>query len=485
MKIKFFCVIIVYSVMFIRLHVPAFAHNIPARLPVIIDTDFGLDDSVTLALALQNPEIDILGMIPSEGVCELNKCSDFLNRIRTMFNRNDILLFKPTEDIEKKPAPKFRQFVQEAIGNSLPDSLDSANTFDFSAQAYIVNSKKTAVLSLGPVTNLARAIITEPKVKDKISHVILPGKANPEQNWNLRYDQQSYEVVRKSGIELLFIVPDDSTASKPLSWYNSKFELGAGTAVGEIFFRTVMQKDKVGEHYIQELPFYDELALLAIVEPSMFEFDPYEAIFHPTQNANIVKSFTKWLTSGRQKKDRVVFAHGEIPEMMLQPDVREYLKSIIDKNGETEFFAQIIMNELHEHLGAYSIIGVKMGLYAMEQLNSPQHGMKIISHVSTNPPVSCLNDGLMVATGCTIGRALFRQENVDDKTVKVTFSYNARTITLSLKESYRNQVRSRIQEILRENSIEEEGYWISVREFGLEIWEKWHRTKLFNISEKE
>ena len=158
MKFKFFCIIIFYSAILIKTQVPAFAHNIPARLPVIIDTDFGLDDSITLALALQNPEIDVFGMIPSEGVCELNKCSDFLNRIRTMFNRNDILLFKPTEDVEKKPAPKFRQFVQEALDDALPDSLDGTNTFNFSAQAYVVNSKKVAVLSLGPVTNLARAI---------------------------------------------------------------------------------------------------------------------------------------------------------------------------------------------------------------------------------------------------------------------------------------------------------------------------------------
>jgi inosine-uridine nucleoside N-ribohydrolase/formylmethanofuran dehydrogenase subunit E len=483
MKIKYFCIPIIYSIMFLKVQVPALAHNIPDQLPVIIDTDFGLDDSVALALALQNPEIDIVGMIPSEGVCEFEKCAEFLNRIRTMFNRNDIPIYKPTNDPKRKPIPKFRQFAQEAIDDALPDSLDSTNILDFSAQAYVLNSRKTAILALGPMTNLARALNTEPKIKDEISHIILPGKANPEQSWNLLYDRASYEVVRKSGIELLFIISNDNTATKPSSWTNHKFELGTGTAVGERFFRRVMQQDGVGEHYVQELPFYDELALLAIVEPLMFELNHFETAFRPTRNSNIAKSFTKWLTSGRQKKDRVVFEDGEIPETMLRPDIRKYLKSIIDKNGETEFFAQLIMNELHEHLGAYSIIGVKMGLYAMEQLNAPQHSMKVVSHVSTNPPVSCLNDGIMVATGCTIGRALFRQENVDDRIIKVTFSYNAKTITLSLKESYRNQVRTRIQEILRKNSVKEEEYWLSVRELGIEIWEKWHRTKLFDIDE--
>ncbi len=48
-----------------------------------------------------------------------------------------------------------------------------------------------------------------------------------------------------------------------------------------------------------------------------------------------------------------------------------------------------------------------MGLRAAELLNAPPHAMTIVSSAPPTQPVSCLNDGLLVATGSTPGRGLF------------------------------------------------------------------------------
>ena len=122
-----------------------------------------------------------------------------------------------------------------------------------------------------------------------------------------------------------------------------------------------------------------------------------------------------------------------------------------------------------------------MGLHAMELLNAPQHGMKVVSHVILRPPVSCLNDGIIVATGCTPGRVLFSQGEVDPSSVKVTFTYNNRTITLELKDQYRNKIQREINNLRRFYSLEDHVYWIGVRNIGLDIWENWHRRELFKI----
>ena len=47
-------------------------------------------------------------------------------------------------------------------------------------------------------------------------------------------------------------------------------------------------------------------------------------------------------------------------------DVAQILTPSIERYGEQEWQAIVQTNELHGHLGIYSTIGAKMGLYARE-----------------------------------------------------------------------------------------------------------------------
>jgi pyrimidine-specific ribonucleoside hydrolase len=187
------------------------------------------------------------------------------------------------------------------------------------------------------------------------------------------------------------------------------------------------------------------------------------------------------IADGRQDKQRVVFVGGTLPDNIFQQDVRERKAHIIANNGQTEWFAQLLLNELHQHLGAYSIVGVKMGLRAAELLNAPQHAMMVVSHVPPCPPTSCLNDGIIVSTGCTPGRGLFTQAAGRPDAVEVSFEYNDRRITLALKTEYCEKISAGIAALLDKYTLEDHEYWQGVRELGLDIWENWHRRDLFEI----
>ncbi len=61
--------------------------------------------------------------------------------------------------------------------------------------------------------------------------------------------------------------------------------------------------------------------------------------------------------------------------------------------------------EFHGHLGPYLICGVKMGLLALRLLGSRGYSkITVIAETGITPPVSCLVDGLQIATGCTLGK---------------------------------------------------------------------------------
>ena len=114
--------------------------------------------------------------------------------------------------------------------------------------------------------------------------------------------------------------------------------------------------------------------------------------------ADLDGCFRYYLCLGRQHKHNVVFRDTMLPSSIFQPDVAARMEAMIQKNGMTEFFSQMIMNELHDHLGAYSVIGVKMGLRAMELLNAPPHSMKVTTHAPDTQPASCITCRLPVRT---------------------------------------------------------------------------------------
>ena len=66
------------------------------------------------------------------------------------------------------------------------------------------------------------------------------------------------------------------------------------------------------------------------------------------------------------------------PEEYRQ-DVRPFVKPIIARHGLEEFKATLLTNELHRHLGTYSILGAKMGLRAREILGASLDSLTVIS----------------------------------------------------------------------------------------------------------
>jgi len=61
--------------------------------------------------------------------------------------------------------------------------------------------------------------------------------------------------------------------------------------------------------------------------------------------------------------------------------------------------------EFHGHLGPFLVCGLRMGLLALRELDSWGHfDLQAVVETGTTPPLSCLIDGIQVATGCTLGK---------------------------------------------------------------------------------
>ena len=451
----------------------------PVR-PVVIDTDMGVDDAVALALALQSPQLAIASIVACEGAASQAAAVHNVERVLDVFNRQEIPVFASEVEIGQ-PAPSCRERAEALVGAALPETSVWLR-LPFAPEAYRSAAGPTTVVMLGPLTQLAAALERRPDLASAIERVVVAGDPADRESWNLARDPDAVRAVRHAGVLLQFVAAR-GRAAKPAVWRGRGLPESRSTSLGDAFLDRLLAQPSAREYYLETLAqLHDELAVLFLLEPQLFEASRSGDVFMPREGVDVGARLAELMSRGRQLTQPVALSNRPIPAEMLVADVRERREAIIAANGEDEWFAELLLNELHQHLGAYSILGAKMGLRAAELLNAPRHAMAVVSYAPATQPESCLDDGLLAATGSTPGRGLFRQEPGPPGTIQATFAYNRRRVTLRLKDAYRDQIQNRIGELLGQYSLADQGYWDGVRSLGLEIWQDWHRLDLFEVT---
>lgn len=156
----------------------------------------------------------------------------------------------------------------------------------------------------------------------------------------------------------------------------------------------------------------------------------------------------------------------------------------IERFGLREWRAVVLTNEVHGHLGIYSTLGVKMGLRALEEfdaLGCTGH-VSIVSHAGLVPPESCLNDGLQIGTGSTLGHGLISAPATATPSASADFTCGGRTMRISLREKFDLRIREDIQRATARFGRTEE-YWQTVHDLALQYWAEWDRAEIFEVRE--
>lgn len=178
---------------------------------------------------------------------------------------------------------------------------------------------------------------------------------------------------------------------------------------------------------------------------------------------------------------RVVFNRIPRDSHDFQADIAPLIDQIIARHGELEWEVVVITNEFHRHLGLYSILGAKMGLAARDHFGVGLDELKIVSHAGRKPPISCLNDGLQVSTGATLGHGTIDIAEINKARPSAQFTYNDQTIVLTLKETYWDEIRKHIGQIIKTHGLATPEYWMAVRRLGIKYWLQWSRKDLFEM----
>ena len=179
-----------------------------------------------------------------------------------------------------------------------------------------------------------------------------------------------------------------------------------------------------------------------------------------------------------------------IIKIAADPAIEAMAERTIARWGKEEWRAVILTNEIHGHIGIYSTIGAKMGIYALEFISrccNKMENLKVLSFAGSRPPISCFNDGLQISTGATLGHgAIEIAKSSADARVEAIFRFKAicgteakeMQLRVWLKEELRQQIAGDIA-----NAVKQYGhtpdYWLQVRRLALDYWQQWNRAEIF------
>ena len=258
-------------------------------VPIIIDCDPGQDDAVALLLALASPEsLEVLGITTVAGNVPLALTSMNALKICELAARTDVPVFAGCSRplLKELYTAEYVHGPSGMDGADLPDpkmSLQDEHAVDYLARVLLESPPGEVTLcTLGPLTNVAMAIVKEPAVTGRICEIVMMGggyfeggNTTPAAEFNIFVDPHAAHVVFTSGIPITMMPLDVThkalTTGARIEAF-SRLGSPAGTAVAgmlEFFDRHDIEK-----YGIEGGPLHDPCVVAYLLDPGLFGGKP-------------------------------------------------------------------------------------------------------------------------------------------------------------------------------------------------------------------
>jgi inosine-uridine nucleoside N-ribohydrolase len=189
---------------------------------VIIDTDPGIDDAVAILLALAAPaELEVLGIVAVAGNLPLAQTERNARRVCELAGCADIPVHAGCARPMLRPLATAAHIHGETARDRLllPEptmALQTLHGIDFLIETLrVAQTGSITVCALGPLTNIAMALVKAPEVAAKICELVIMGGAcfelgnvTPAAEFNIHVDPHAAAIVLDSGIPITMMPLD-------------------------------------------------------------------------------------------------------------------------------------------------------------------------------------------------------------------------------------------------------------------------------------
>ncbi len=251
---------------------------------ITIDTDPGQDDAVAILLALGSAEIEVAGITAVAGNVPLALTEKNARKICELAGRPDIEVFAGAV----RPLMRALVTAEEVHGQTglngpqLPEpemALQDRHAVDFLVETLMREESGSITLcALGPLTNIALALIREPKIAPRIREIVLMGggffeggNITPAAEFNIHVDPHAADIVFRSGVPIV-MMPLDVTHKALTTAKRIDAIRGLGTRIGDavaamLEFFERFDEEKYGT---DGGPLHDPCVIAYLLRPELF-----------------------------------------------------------------------------------------------------------------------------------------------------------------------------------------------------------------------
>jgi purine nucleosidase len=256
------------------------------RRQIIIDTDPGLDDAVAILLALAAPdELEVLGVTAVAGNLPLAQTARNARRVCELGGRRDVPVYAGCA------RPLSRQLATaEAIHAEterdrllLPEPtmpLRAQHGVDFLIDRLHAAEPGTITLcALGPLTNIAVALVKAPEVADRVRELVVMGGAwrelgnvTPTAEFNIHVDPHAASLVIDCGMPITMI-PLDVThqllTTPPRLASLRALPNRCGPAVADLL--AAFERNRSGKFGTRSKALHDPAVIAYLLRPALYQ----------------------------------------------------------------------------------------------------------------------------------------------------------------------------------------------------------------------
>tara|TARA_B100000686_G_scaffold349830_2_gene444158 strand:+ start:2652 stop:3662 length:1011 start_codon:yes stop_codon:yes gene_type:complete len=265
------------------------------HIPIIFDTDFVMppqDDSLALMLALQSPELEILGITTVAGNDSVERATSDVLRMLEIANHVEIPVYVGANmplvhEVSDFAVVNHGNWYSDESPPMPPGGFASKEAEDETAVSFIVrtvmdNPGEVTIVALGPLTNISQAIRAESAFAANVKQLIIMGGAiallpdgagniTPNAEFNFWVDPEAARVTLRSGIPIE-LSPLNVSRKSGLTkdWYEEMVAIENAL--------TILLAETLGERFEQAPDqswyMYDQIAVASLIDPSLVTSEP-------------------------------------------------------------------------------------------------------------------------------------------------------------------------------------------------------------------
>ncbi|MDQ3694423.1 MAG: nucleoside hydrolase [Chloroflexota bacterium] len=268
------------------------AEHLARKTPIVLDCDPGVDDAMAILYGLRAPEVEIVALGTVWGNIDIDAATMNAVRLLEIGGRPDIPVAKGAGKQLIGEEPIFAKFFHGPSGTGgavLPPPAGQHTDEHAVAQMIRLSYDRPGELTLvavGPLTNLAIALATDPGIATRYKEVVImggacliPGNVTPVAEANIWHDPEAAQMVLEAPWQVT-LVPLDVTEHALVSGTMFDQLRDTNTPVGH-------HLHEISDIYLNAYearlsrrasPMHDALALGIAVDPSLIETAPLTRI---------------------------------------------------------------------------------------------------------------------------------------------------------------------------------------------------------------